>query len=113
MISKLADFEPPGYLYQAVASDLTRRIRCGELPPNTPLPAEVDLARRYGVSLGTARHATRLLRERGLVVTIRCKGTYVVEPADQPPVCLWGAPAGPGSDHLGADGAQQVDVHSG
>lgn len=29
------------------------------------------------MSLGTARHATELLRRRGLVVTIRSKGTYV------------------------------------
>ncbi|HKS44340.1 MAG TPA: winged helix-turn-helix domain-containing protein [Amycolatopsis sp.] len=92
MIKEIIDPEPPGYLYQAVATDLTRRIRSGELAPNTPLPAEVDLARRYGVSLGTARHATRLLRERGLVVTIRSKGTYVVKRDEKPPICLWGAP---------------------
>jgi DNA-binding GntR family transcriptional regulator len=113
MIREIIDFEPSGYLYQAVAGDLTRRIRSGELPPNTPLPAEVDLARRYGVSLGTARHATRLLRERGLVVTIRCKGTYVVERDERPPICLWGAPPEPRSDHLSVDATQHLDVHSG
>lgn len=113
MIRELTDFEPPGYLYQAVASDLTRRIRSGELPPHAPLPAEGDLARSYGVSLGTARHATRVLRERGLVVTIRSKGTYVVNRDEQPPICLWGAPYPRRSDHLGADGAEHVGVHSG
>lgn len=113
MIRELADFEPPGYLYQAVATDLTRRISSGELAPDTPLPAEVDLARRYGVSLGTARHATRLLRERGLVVTIRCKGTYVARRDERPPICLWGAPEVPRSDHLGTHGTQHLDVHSG
>ena len=92
MIKNLVDCEPPGYLYQAVASDLARRIHTGELRPNKPLPAELDLARRYGVSLGTARHATQLLRERGLVVTIRSKGTYVVKRDENPPFCLWGAP---------------------
>lgn len=92
MIREIIDPEPPGYLYEAVASDLARRIHSGELPPNAPLPAEVDLARNYGVSLGTARHATRLLRERGLVITIRSKGTYVRKRDDKPPMCLWAAP---------------------
>lgn len=92
MLSELIDSEPLGYLYEAVASDLTRRIRSGEFAPNRPLPAELDLARRYGVSLGTARHATRVLRERGLVVTIRSKGTFVVKRDASPPICLWGAP---------------------
>jgi DNA-binding transcriptional regulator YhcF (GntR family) len=75
--------ETPGnYLYDLVADHLIARIRSGELAVNTPLLAEGDLARQYGVSLGTVRHATRLLRERGLVLTVRSKGTYVVRRVD-------------------------------
>lgn len=33
----------------------------------------------FGVSLGTARRTVRLLRERGLVVTVRSKGTFVTD----------------------------------
>jgi GntR family transcriptional regulator len=69
--------EPVGYLYEQMAAHLEARIRAGELRPNRPLPAEQQLAREYGVSLGTARHAVRLLRFRGLVQVIRSKGTYV------------------------------------
>ncbi|NKQ57589.1 winged helix-turn-helix transcriptional regulator [Amycolatopsis sp. K13G38] len=69
--------DPAGYLYEQMASHLAQRIASGELKPNTPLRGERDLAEEYGVSLGTARHATRLLRYRGLVVTVRSKGTYV------------------------------------
>ncbi|WP_312871649.1 winged helix-turn-helix domain-containing protein [Amycolatopsis acididurans] len=75
-------FEPgdtPGYLYEMMANHLAARIEAGELTPNTPLPSERRLADEYGVSLGTARHATRLLRYRGLVITIRSKGTYVAD----------------------------------
>jgi DNA-binding GntR family transcriptional regulator len=38
--------------------------------------AELQLAREYGVSLGTVRRATAVLRERGLVVTLRRKCTF-------------------------------------
>ncbi|TVT20047.1 winged helix-turn-helix domain-containing protein [Amycolatopsis acidiphila] len=58
---------------------LAARIGAGELEPHTPLPAERQLAAEYRVSLGTARHATRLLRFRGLVVTIPAKGTYITD----------------------------------
>ena len=69
----------PGYVYEWVAEQIAARIESGDLRPNTPLPAERRLALEYGVSLGTARQATRLLRERGLVVTLRSKGTYVTD----------------------------------
>lgn len=78
----MTDFEPNpaiGYLYEQMAQHLAARIESGELAPNRPLPSERRLAVEYGVALGTARHATRLLRYRGLVVTVRSKGTYVID----------------------------------
>ncbi|NKQ51972.1 GntR family transcriptional regulator [Amycolatopsis sp. K13G38] len=68
---------PSRYLYEMVAEHLADRIAAGDLRRTDPLPAEGHLAAQYDVSLGTVRQATRLLRERGLVVTVRSKGTYV------------------------------------
>lgn len=84
-----SNFDPdmPGYTYVQLADRLAARIKSGELRPNTPLPAERHLANQYGVSVGTARHATRLLRYQGLVITLRSKGTYVapsLPPEEQP-----------------------------
>lgn len=80
-MSKIPGFDPakvgPDYLYVAMADHIAARIDAGELPHNTRLPAERDLADEYGVSLGTARRATRELRERGLVITVPVKGTFV------------------------------------
>lgn len=78
----MIDFQPndaAGYVYRQMAEHLAKRIESGALPPCTPLPSERRLADDYGVSLGTARHATQLLRDRGLVVTLPSKGTYVAE----------------------------------
>ncbi|WP_246127808.1 winged helix-turn-helix domain-containing protein [Amycolatopsis rhizosphaerae] len=72
-----SDRNQPGYVYLWLAEQLTDRIASGNLPPDAPLPNERTLATEYGVSLGTARHATRILRERGLVITLRSKGSYV------------------------------------
>ncbi|HKS47741.1 MAG TPA: GntR family transcriptional regulator [Amycolatopsis sp.] len=61
----------------------TAAVAAGELAVNQVLPAEVRLAREYGVSLGTARHASKLLHDFGLVVTLRGKGTFVVRVASE------------------------------
>lgn len=66
-----------GYVYVAIADHVEARIKNGELPKGSRLPAERDLAEEYGVALGTIRRATQELRDRGLVVTVPVKGTFV------------------------------------
>lgn len=66
------------YIYVAMADHVAARIEAGELTSGTQLPNERAFAQEYGVSLGTVRRATRLLRERKLVVTVRIKGTFVL-----------------------------------
>ncbi|MBB3052710.1 DNA-binding GntR family transcriptional regulator [Prauserella isguenensis] len=44
------------------------------------MPGERSLAEEYGVALDTVRKATRILRERGLVQTLKSKGTFVAHP---------------------------------
>ncbi|WP_079173383.1 winged helix-turn-helix domain-containing protein [Streptomyces monashensis] len=65
------------YVYMQVANHIAARIKSGELRPGARLPGERDLAAEYGVAHLTARRATRELRERGLVVTLPSKGTFV------------------------------------
>jgi DNA-binding GntR family transcriptional regulator len=67
----------PAYVYVRLADHLAARIASGELPADARLPGERDLAAEYGVALGTARRAVEELRDRGLVVTLPGKGTFV------------------------------------
>lgn len=69
-----------GYDYMAVADHIELRIRAGKLKPGMPLPGERALTQEYGHALGTIRRATEVLRERGLVVTLPGKGTFVQLP---------------------------------
>jgi GntR family transcriptional regulator len=66
-------------LYEQVAEHVAARIEAGDLQPGQRLPPERDLAIEYGVAYHTVRNATKLLRERGLIVTIHGGGTYVAE----------------------------------
>jgi GntR family transcriptional regulator len=68
------------YEYVQVADHIAARITAGELPPDTRLAGERDLAAEYGVALGTIRRALLELRDRGLVVTLPSKGTFITRP---------------------------------
>lgn len=80
---RVPEFDPSaggiGYLYVKVADHVVERINAGELPPGTRLPAEGDLAEEYGIALGTVRRATQELRDRGIVISLPGKGTFVAE----------------------------------
>lgn len=63
-----------------VAADIEADIDSGAVGPDTRLPTEVELAEQYGVSRVTVRRAVALLRDRGKVVTVHGRGTYVATP---------------------------------
>jgi GntR family transcriptional regulator len=67
----------PAYVYARVADHIAARIAAGQLAPGARLPGERDLAAEYSVALGTARRAIAELRDRGLVVTLPAKGTFI------------------------------------
>ena len=71
------DPNAPKLVYVQVADHITARIAAGELAPGARLPAERDLAAEYGVAYDTIRRATALLRNRGLILTIVGRGTFV------------------------------------
>ena len=71
------DDPAPGYLYLRLADHIAARIAAGHYAPGAMLPNEREMVPEYGVSIDTVRRAVAELRERGLVVTLPSKGTYV------------------------------------
>jgi DNA-binding GntR family transcriptional regulator len=64
---------------EAIAADLTERIKRGEYQPGSQLPTYAVLADLYNVSPGTIAHVMTLLRERGIIVGVPGRGTFVAE----------------------------------
>lgn len=71
------DPNAPKLVYVQVADHIAARIAAGDLAPGARLPAERALAAEYGVAYDTIRRATALLRDRGLILTIVGRGTFV------------------------------------
>ena len=67
-------------LHRQIADDLRREIVSGRAVPGSTLPSEHELARTYGASRGTVRHALTQLRTEGAVAARRGTGWVVLGP---------------------------------
>lgn len=66
--------------YARIQETIQKRIQSGKLKPGDPVESERFLARSYGVSLMTARHALVTLEREGMVERKRGSGTFVAPP---------------------------------
>ena len=69
--------DSPTPIYVRVADWIESRIKSGELKSGSRLPPERELAQDTGGAYDTIRRAAVLLRERGLIITVHGRGTYV------------------------------------
>ena len=78
-------FPPRGrrVVWLAIADVIAARIDDGTYPPEGRLPTELELVAEFGSSRQSVRHALDELRKRGLVETIKGKGSYVVPPEER------------------------------
>lgn len=70
-------------LYEQIVQQVEDSILKGQLKPGDQLPAERDLAQRFGVSRTAVREAVKTLREKGLVEAYSGKGTFVTNGTSQ------------------------------
>jgi len=66
-------------LYEQIVLQVEESILKGQLKPGDQLPAERDLAQRFGVSRTAVREAVKTLREKGLVEAYSGRGTFVTD----------------------------------
>jgi GntR family transcriptional regulator len=74
------DLLGPDPIYLQIAAVLRARIKDGTYPPQRTIASEPGIAEEFGVSRKTARAAITVLREEGLVRTVKGKGSFVVGP---------------------------------
>ena len=70
-------------LYEQIVQQVEDSILKGQLKPGDQLPAERDLAQRFGVSRTAIREAVKTLREKGLVEAYSGRGTFVTNGTSQ------------------------------
>ncbi len=70
-------------LFEQIVQQVEESILNGQLKPGDQLPAERDLAQRFGVSRTAVREAVKTLREKGLVEAYSGRGTFVTDGTSQ------------------------------
>src|SRR6202451_251643 len=70
-------------LYEQIVQQVEDSILKGQLKTGDQLPAERDLAQRFGVSRTAVREAVKTLREKGLVEAYSGRGTFVTNGTSQ------------------------------
>jgi len=78
-------FAPRGrrLVYVQIADVIAARIEDGTYPPEARLPAELDFAAEFGASRESVRRAVEELRKRGLIETVKGKGSFVLPPEER------------------------------
>jgi GntR family transcriptional repressor for pyruvate dehydrogenase complex len=69
--------KPKERLYQEIVDQIQQQIFSGALKPGDQIPAERDLAERFGVSRTAVREAIKSLTEKGLIEVFVGRGTFV------------------------------------
>ena len=64
-------------VYRQVANVLRDRITRGVWQPDRRLPSEPDLEAEFEISRDTVRRALDVLRQEGLIVTVKGRGSFV------------------------------------
>ena len=66
-------------LYEQIVQQIEESIVKGDLKPGDQLPAERELAQKFGVSRTAVREAVKALREKGLVEAYSGRGTFITD----------------------------------
>lgn len=70
-------------LYEQIVQQIEESILSGSLRPGDQLPAERELAHRFGVSRTAVREAVKCLCEKGLLEAFSGRGTFVTNGTSQ------------------------------
>ena len=67
-------------LYTRIADHFRKKIIDGELPPESRLPNQRELAEEFNTTLMTVRQALEVLEEESLIRTEHGVGSFVISP---------------------------------
>lgn len=73
----MIDYESEFTVKEQIAADLRRRIDQGEWGPRKRLPSVTHLQQEYGVARNTVLEALALLRDLGVIYTVKNRGSFV------------------------------------
>ena len=78
----MIDYQSEFTVKEQIAANIRQRIEAGEWAPRRRLPSVTHLEQQYGVARNTILEALGLLRDLGLIYTVKNRGSFVKAGAD-------------------------------
>ena len=70
-------------IYEQIVSEIERYVSLGVLKPNEKIPSVRVMALDLGINPNTVKKAYDILEDRGVIVTLSTKGTFISENIDK------------------------------
>ena len=77
------DYKKREAIYEQIVSEIERYVSLGVLKPNEKIPSVRVMALDLGINPNTVKKAYDILEERGVIVTLSTKGTFISEKIDK------------------------------
>ncbi|WP_433520053.1 winged helix-turn-helix domain-containing protein (plasmid) [Nonomuraea sp. CA-143628] len=78
----MVDYDSDFTVKQQIVQALRSRIEAGEWAPRRRLPSVVHLSQEFGVARDTILRSLEVLRDLGMIYTVRNRGSFVRAGAD-------------------------------
>lgn len=76
------DFKKREPIYEQIVSEIERYVSLEVFKPNEKIPSVRSLALDLGINPNTVKKAYDILEEKGVIVTISTKGTFITDNID-------------------------------
>lgn len=73
------DYKKREAIYEQIVSEIERYVSLGVLMPNEKIPSVRNMALDLGINPNTVKKAYDILEERGVIVTLSTKGTFITD----------------------------------
>lgn len=70
-------------IYEQIVSEIERYVSLGVLKPNEKIPSVRNMALDLGINPNTVKKAYDILEDRGVIVTLSTKGTFISNEIDE------------------------------
>ena len=77
------DYKKREAIYEQIVSEIERYVSLGILKPSEKIPSVRNMALDLGINPNTVKKAYDILEERGVIVTLSTKGTFISDSIDK------------------------------
>lgn len=76
------DYKKREAIYEQIVNEIERYVSLGVLKPNEKIPSVRNMALDLGINPNTVKKAYDILEDRGVIVTLSTKGTFISDSID-------------------------------